>query len=383
MAASAPRRPRVVLLRGHNANVWDLRPLEALADDFDLSVVVTGSNLHRLDGLGLPLVEVATPRDRLPSGRASGALAYVVGERYLGLGQHLANASIVHSAEIGTWFSAQAARQRDVLNFRLVVTVWETLPWRETYRWPRERAYRRAVLPKVDLFLAATDRARAALLLEDVAPERIEICPPGIGLGHFARGAKANGTDGIHTVLSAGRLVWEKGHQDVLRALSALRRGLVGAARDDVRLLIVGDGPEKRRLRRYAGELGLADHVEFRPTVPYDEMPDLYASATALVLASLPTRMWEEQFGMVVAEAMAAGTPVVACASGAIPEVLSQDGALVEPGNWRELAVALNDGPLSRPPGTRVKHDRRRLERFSAEAAAACVRNAYEQVLGR
>ena len=78
-------RPRVVLLRGHNANVWDLRPLERLQDEFELSALVTGSNLHRLDGLELPTVRAASPRDRLPAGRAAGAAAYALGERYLGL----------------------------------------------------------------------------------------------------------------------------------------------------------------------------------------------------------------------------------------------------------------------------------------------------------
>ena len=153
-------RPRVVVLRGHNVNVWDLRPLEQLAGEYDVSVLLTGSNLHNTDGLGLPVVPARTPRDSLPSGRAAGAAAYVLGERYLGLRELLAGADVVHAAEIGTWFSAQAAKLKRELGFRLVLTVWETLAWRDTYRWPRERGYRRAVLPQVDLCLAATERAR-------------------------------------------------------------------------------------------------------------------------------------------------------------------------------------------------------------------------------
>ena len=74
--------------------------------------------------------------------RAAGAAAYAVGERYLGLRELLAGADVVHAAEIGTWFSAQAARLREALGFRLVLTVWETIAWRDTYRWPRERGYR-------------------------------------------------------------------------------------------------------------------------------------------------------------------------------------------------------------------------------------------------
>jgi glycosyltransferase involved in cell wall biosynthesis len=362
-------RPRVVVLRGHNVNVWDLRPFERLTGEYDISVPLTGSNVHRVEGLGLPIVPARTPRDSLPGGRAAGAAAYAVGERYLGLRELLEGADLVHAAEIGTWFSAQAAKLRDTLGFKLVLTVWETIAWRDAYRWPRERAYRRAVLPRADLCLAATERARDALLLEGVAPERIEVCPPGIDLERF--GAVERADEGF--VLSAGRLVWEKGHQDVLRAVAALRQGIGVAPRPDLRLLIVGDGPEGKRLRAYADELGLADAVEFRATVPYDEMPALYAGASALVLASLPTKGWEEQFGMVLIEAMASGTPVVACASGAIPEVLDGAGTLVEPGDWRGLARVLAEGPRAGAAD---------LARYSTEAAAERIGAAYARVLG-
>lgn len=380
---------RVVLLRGHNVNVWDLRPFEGLGDDFDVSVVVTGSNLHDLTGLGLRQVPLATPRDRMPAGRFAGGAAYVVGERYLGLREALRGADVVHAAEIGTWFTAQAAALRDELGFKLVVTVWETLPWLATYRWPRERRYRDAILPKVDLCLAATERARNALLLEGVPAARIEVAPPGIDLDRFAAAAasgdaRASGAlsargDVAHspgggatslTVLSAGRLVWEKGHQDVLRAVAALRRGLIGPARPDARLLIVGDGPEGAKLRKHADELGIEDAVEFRSTVPYDEMPSIYAGASMLVLASLPTKGWEEQFGMVLVEAMASGTPVIASDSGAIGEVLGGQGRLVRAGDWRALAEAIAQGP---PP----KPDPAALERYSTAAATARLRDAY------
>jgi len=80
--------------------------------------------------------------------------------------------------------------------------------------------------------------------------------------------------------------------------------------------VIVGDGPERRRLGAVTADLGLADIVEVRASVPYDEMPALYAQASCFVLASLPVRFWEEQFGMVLAEAMAGYLPIVASTSG-------------------------------------------------------------------
>ena len=373
-------RPRVVLLRGHHANVWDLRPWERLRDEYDIAVLVTGSNVHQVAGLDLEIVPVRTPRDALPGTHVAGAAAYAVGERYRDLETHLAGADIVHAAEIGTWFAAQAAGLRSDMGFGLALTVWETIAGRSTYRWPRERAYRKRVLPATDHFLPVTERARDGLLLEGVAPERMTVCPPGIDLDHFASAPPQ--PRATHRILSAGRLVWEKGHQDVLRAFAALHRVLGGTGHLDVELLVVGDGPERKRLERYARELGIADKAEFRHTVPYDDMPALYASASALVLASLPTRGWEEQFGMVLVEALAARTPVIACSTGAIPEVLGGDGTLVPARDWLGIAQAMADA-VGGPPAARVEVDRARLERFSSAAAARRLRAVYGEMLGR
>ncbi len=374
-------RPRVVLLRGHSANLWDLRPWERLQDDYEVTVLVTGSNLHDVAGLGIGLQPIASVRDPFPAGRAGSAAAYAIGERYRGLADHLRGAAIVHSAEIGTWFSAQAADLRAQLGFRLAVTVWETIPWLGAWRWPRERRYRARTLPAVDRFLPATERAAATLRLEGAAPDRITVSPPGIDVDRFAAAASARPAE--HVVVSAGRLVWEKGHQDVLRAAATVIHGYDGGeAATTLRVLVVGSGPEAKRLRRHAAELGIGDRVQFRAAVPYDEMPEVYAAASCLALASLPRAGWEEQFGMVLVEAMAAGLPVVTTTSGAIPEVVGGSPArLVAPGDWQGMARILRDEILAHPPGRRVEWPAQRLERYSTGAAARRIGDAYAALL--
>src|SRR5947208_1747642 len=69
-------RPRVILLRGHMVNHWDLRPWERLGDRFDVSCLVTGDNEFDTRGLAIPLQQVRARRDKLPSGRLGRALAY-------------------------------------------------------------------------------------------------------------------------------------------------------------------------------------------------------------------------------------------------------------------------------------------------------------------
>jgi glycosyltransferase involved in cell wall biosynthesis len=319
----------------------------------------------------------------------------VIGDRYLGLADRLAGADVVHAEELSFWFAAGAARAKlDGGRFRLVQTVWETLPLLDTYRNREAKANRRAVLEATDLFLPVTERAAAALRLEGVAAERILVCPPGIDTERFREASGPVPTPADHVVLSPGRLVWEKGHQDVLRAVAALRDGLIAGSEETPlpRVMIVGRGAEEERLRSYARDLGLADRVEI-VAAGYDEMPGVYARASCLVLASLsmaggglhpfdvPRIFWEEQFGMVLAEAMAAGLDIIATTSGAIPEVAGDSAKYFAPGDWIGLARTLAAGPLARSPGARVEHRAERVERYSTAAAAERLAAAYGRAL--
>jgi glycosyltransferase involved in cell wall biosynthesis len=351
---------RVVVLRGRAANPWDLRPWASLGEGYDVAVLVPANNEHDVSGLPVEKVPV-----RALSGRLPGPLVRVPGERYLDLEPRLRGADIVHAAELGYWFSMQAARLKPQLHFKLALTVWETLPFLDAYRNVRTRRYRRAVLDATDLFLATTERAREALLLEGAADSKIEVCAPGVDLSAFAVARPEPA--GPPVVLTACRLVWEKGVQDLLRALARL-------ARPDVRAVIVGEGPDRKRLEAHARELGVA--AEFRGAVPYAEMPSVFAGASCFFLGSLPVWSWEEQFGMVLAEAMAAHVPVVAAASGAIPEVLGGAGRLFNPGDWVGLADVLGsvlDGSRRVDPGPVA-------DRYTAEAAAGRLRAAYARL---
>jgi glycosyltransferase involved in cell wall biosynthesis len=372
-------RARVLVVRGHQANPWELRPWEHLGDGYQVAFLRTARNAFDTSGVALEERPARTLRDVLPGGRVGDALVRLPGDRYLDPRRAFAGADIVHAQELGYWYAMQAAAARPRLGFKLVLTAWETLPFRATYRNIRTRPYRRRVLAAADLFLAATQRAADCLRLEGVEPERIRVAPPGVDLDRF--GGPATPPSGEPVILSPGRLVWEKGHQDVLRAVAALKAGLAGAPRDDVRVVIVGRGPEEARLRDYAQDLGIADQVELRSFVPYDEMPALYAAASCMVLASLPVVHWEEQFGMVLAEAMAARLPIVASTSGAIPEVAGPRARYVAPGDWPGLARTL-DAVLARGgPTARVEYEAERVARFSVAAAGARLADAYSELL--
>jgi glycosyltransferase involved in cell wall biosynthesis len=383
----------VLLLRGHHPTVWGLRAFESLPERFAVRLAVTGRPHYSLDGLGLEQVPVRTVRDRMPGGTIASVVTLGLPDRVLGAERIYAGADIVHTEELSLWFTAQAAKLKAQLGYRLVVTVWETLPLLDAFRNANGRRYRAATLSAADLFLAASRRAHDSLLLEGIPEEKLALCPPGIDLERFAQPQAADVRE--HVILSPARLEWEKGHHDILRAVGALKRGLVPAPRDAIdglRLMIVGAGPEERRLRAHAAELGIADAVAIG-RVPYNEMPALYSRASALVLASLPRSgcslypgdiprcFWEEQFGMVLAEAMAAGVPMIVSTSGAIPEVAGREAEYFAPGDWMAIARTLAEGPLSREPATRVDYPAELLESYSVPAAAQRIAAAFDRVL--
>jgi glycosyltransferase involved in cell wall biosynthesis len=388
------RPAHILLVRGYQVTPWELRPWELLPPDrFEVAYLRLERNWFDDSKLRLRRFPVKAISAYLPKGRIGMLTTGLTGDRYVDADEAFAWADVVHAAELSYWFAADAARRKEQNRYKLALTVWETIPFLDVYRNRFARVYRHDTLAATDLFLAATERARQALLLEGVEPDRTDVVYPGIDVERFAAAPKPDPPATEHVVVSPGRLVWEKGHQDVMRALAALRRGLLGESMG-FRLLIVGAGPERDRLERYADELGIRDAVEFR-AVPYEDMPSVFASASCMVLASLATAsggyvlgdiprfFWEEQFGLVLAEAMAAGLPIVASQSGAIPEVCGDAAAYFLPGDWLGLARRLADGPLSKPPGERANIPAELIHRYSIEAAAERLASVYDRLTGR
>jgi glycosyltransferase involved in cell wall biosynthesis len=142
--------------------------------------------------------------------------------------------------------------------------------------------------------------------------------------------AAAPGQDGP-VVGFVGRLIPRKGALDLVKAAPAIR-----AVRPDVRIVIVGDDPYEDEEAEYADAVRASADVDHVGRVR--EAAGILGHLDVLVL---PSR--QEPFGTVVAEAMAAGTPVVATRVDGLPELVTDGitGALVEPGDTAALAVAV------------------------------------------
>ncbi|WP_368644606.1 glycosyltransferase [Castellaniella ginsengisoli] len=134
---------------------------------------------------------------------------------------------------------------------------------------------------------------------------------------------------GMRLLLSVGRLAGEKNHASLLRAFARLAQPC-----PDVALWIAGDGPLRPALLAQRAALGLDERVVFLGE--RHDVPDLMRAADVFVLSSR-----FEGFGLVVAEAMASGTLVVAADAGGVAEVLGGTGILVPPEDDAALARGL------------------------------------------
>ena len=75
----------------------------------------------------------------------------------------------------------------------------------------------------------------------------------------------------------------------------------------DFDMLICGAGPEREKLAREASKFGIASRIEWHGSVPHIKVPDVMARLDVLVLPSVQITTWAEQFGLVLAQAMAMG----------------------------------------------------------------------------
>jgi phosphatidylinositol alpha-1,6-mannosyltransferase len=139
-------------------------------------------------------------------------------------------------------------------------------------------------------------------------------------------------------VLAASRLVRRKGHDTLIKAWPAVR-----SQHPDAVLLIVGDGPSRRRLLRMVGRRALEESVRLMRSVDWDEMPEVYAAAD---IFAMPCRtrlggLEVEAFGIVFLEAAAAGLPVLVGDSGGAAETLPSSSGHVVVDSRRPEVVAL------------------------------------------
>ncbi|QNL20584.1 glycosyltransferase family 4 protein [Hyphobacterium sp. CCMP332] len=130
-------------------------------------------------------------------------------------------------------------------------------------------------------------------------------------------------------IIAIGRLHWIKGHRDLLLACHLLKKKI-----PNFNLEIIGEGDERQVLEYMIRDLGLTENVKLTGNLSADEIRDSLSRAAFLIQSSL-----DEGFPNSIAEAMAAGVPVISTKCGGIENVLNSENAfLSDPGKPGELA---------------------------------------------
>ncbi len=377
-SAKVPRargRPKIAIVRGPNLNKWEMQNCEPLCERFDITAYATTTHAFDTHDLKMPIVHLpASPKN--PA-------------QMQGLEDHLGDKHIIYTADITWSFSLQAVKAKERYGNRVVCLEWENIPFAyEDYE--TVRAIKGGVIDKADHFVAVTRRAKAALMLEGVPEERIDVIPMGVDVNRFKPEAETREIDRRElwfeenelVVLFLGRLVWEKGIYDLVHAAKML---LIDSSVHElpVKFLIVGKGPELTGVRDRIIRIGVSDRFRFVMEYGYHKIHKLYNLADIFVLPSISTRDWQEQFGMVLVEAMACGKPVLSTLSGSIPEVVGEAGVLVQPNDPLSLFGELKGLLLDRERRDNLgrKGRKRAVEEFNSEKAANKIAALFDRVL--
>lgn len=184
--------------------------------------------------------------------------------------------------------------------------------------------------------------------------------------------ASAKASDSKFVFFTLGNLVPQKGVGDLLKAIA-----LWNPPADEVEFWIGGEGQNAAHYKQQAAELGVADRVKWLGQVPREDAPALFQRCDCFVLPSL-----HETFGVVLAEAIACGKPVIATRCGGPESIVTQtNGQLVAPGSPAELSQALADMRIQHAQYDPIAIRQSFVSRFSRQAVTQQIVDMYKAVL--
>lgn len=353
----APRRIEARVALGESYRVFaGLSALWVIPMIATLTVAAVGQARRRPGRTGLP-VEPGGSDDAVTNAGAADSAAVIHGHWWFPCG-------LVAVATAG-WTGRRTASVVQIHGSDAAVTT------NAVHRWLARRVLRRA-----GAVVAVSEDLRdwSAALVPDhggaqpplSAGPLLEVVSMPVGTDRFGPSTPVP-DDG--PVLAVGRLMAEKGFDVLIEAMALL------PADERPEVVIVGDGPDRALLEALALRRDVS--ATFPGAVPPSEIGEWYRRAR---LVCVPSR--REGFGMVVAEALAAGRPVVASAVGAAPAFITAgtDGRLVPPGDADALSDALatalrSDFAPSSAANTTA------LAPFTPQAHAAALLEIYGQIV--
>jgi glycosyltransferase involved in cell wall biosynthesis len=335
------------------------------------------SMLARAASAGLKVVSVPELVSPISPGNDRRALRRLTGLLAQG-GYEVVHTHSAKAGALGRLAAERAGTSR-------VVHTFHGFPFHEFQSWARRTAYisiERYLGRRTDVFLAVGGAVAAEAVRRGIAvPERIRVINPAIEqpagpAGPAARAAARSRLGvpvGCKVVGTVGRIDYQKAPETFVDAIA-------GLGRDDVYAIWIGDGPMRREMEARAARRGL--HGRFLCAGHRDDVPELLPGLDVFAMASR-----YEGLPCAVAEAMAAGLPVVATAVNAVPDVVlpGETGLLVSPERPRQLAGAINYLLNEPADAARMAMAGRLLiaDKFAPSSLATVLEAAYDSGPGR
>jgi len=214
----------------------------------------------------------------------------------------------------------------------------------DTTSWP-QRFYYDTMLPltlmQANQVVAVSEHLRGKIIgLYPKFAHKVRTVHEGVNLDSFA--TTVRNEQGEHRDASAAPYLLFVStlfpYKRADQAIRAFARATRRKGKSDLRLKLAGKDPngEAQRLKKTAREESVSHRADVLGVVPYNEMPDLYRGAEALLFPSTV-----ETFGLPVLEAMACGTPVIASNRMSVPEIVGDAGLIVDPDDTTALTDAI------------------------------------------
>jgi len=220
------------------------------------------------------------------------------------------------------------------ISFGLIHHVQPIVKFTDALSYPFGNIYMK--LTKPNYWVAPSKfSAEQFIKLLKIPKEKLKVIPEGVDLEKFNINVNASDINeklgNERKILFVGGLVPNKGVHFLIKSFA-----LVKSSINDVKLIIVGDGPLKYYLINLTKRLNLEKDVIFTGFVDDEDLPKYYASCDIFASASVL-----EGFGLIFLEAMALGKPIVAFNLASIPEVVGNAGILVNEINHEKFANAV------------------------------------------
>jgi L-malate glycosyltransferase len=375
ISATGDRRLRVAVLpeqfpraADDFAGIFARDYVQAIRPNCDVTVVLSGTRYERLhadDGVEYVTVAPTSSGDSMRRQRLARLEAlYRMGR----LTSPLAGIDLIH-AHGAVFHGVAAVKLGRKLRVPVVVTI-HTGPFEKLLRRWSTRLLTRRTLEQADCVCVVSEDLKRQIEDSRIRPRRVEVTYNPVDTELFA---PAPSHETRRRIVFAGRLEEYKGALRVAKAFAAIARHLDGWT-----LTIAGDGPERPAIERFvADNRALDGRVELTGPFTRLRLAELLASADVFVY---PSR--HETFGIVLAEALSAGLPVVAPDRTAPPEYVDErSGVLVPPDDVEAIARAMNDVALHLDRYEADSIRRTIVERFGFEAFGERLLGIYRSLL--